>query len=398
MAPAPQQESPHGISRTLTYCMALGTGIAVANNYYNQPLLGLIERDLPGTASALVPTVTQLGYATGLVLLVPLGDVIDRRLLTIIQFLLLAVSLAAAALAPTGLALVAASLVMGMLSTAAQHIVPFAAELATPEKRGQVLGIVISGGISGVLLSRTFAGFVGAHYGWRTMFWIGVPLALFAMVLMVFKMPRGRTSSGGVRYGRLLASIAHLWRDLPELRIAAMTQALIYAAFSCFWTILALHLQEPAIGLGPEVAGTFGLVGLVGLMVTPIAGRISDSRGPFQLVLIGAGLTVVSWLVMGLAGTLVGLVIGVIILDLAARGAVVANQHIVFSLNPEARSRLNTLFMGSMFAGGAFGSATAMAAWKLSGWTAVSALGIGFAALATLVQVIHHRRRRRVAA
>lgn len=368
--------------------MATAGGIAVANIYYNQPMLGLIEAEFGGgSVSGFVPVATQLGYAAGLLLLLPLGDLVERRRLIVGQFVILSVALVFAALAPSAWMLVLASLVLGASATVAQQIVPFAAALVTPEKRGSAIGTVMAGVLSGILFSRTLSGLVGDHAGWRVMFWLGVPLALVAAALMAAVLPR-RPSVSQLSYRVALVSLLHLWRRYPALRIATMVQAMLFASFTAFWTILAFYLAGPDFGMGADVAGLFGLVGAAGVAAAPLAGRVADRRGPHFVIRAGIALTFLAWVIVGTGGSVAWLVAGVLVLDFGIQGALVSNQHVIYALDADARGRLNTVFMTGMFLGGAAGSALAAAAWTAGGWWAVSLLGATLAVVAAGVLVV----------
>lgn len=380
------------ITPALGFAMSVAAGVAVANIYYSQPMLGLMEQDMPGATVGMVPTATQLGYAAGLFLLVPLGDLLERRKLIVAQFALLAAALAAVALSPGPLPLIAASLLVGLMATVAQQVVPLAAHLASPEQRGAVVGKVMAGLLCGILLSRTISGYVGDHFGWREMYWMGVPVALAVGLWMAAVLPRSQPEAG-LGYGALLGSLRSLWREFGELRLAAVTQALMFAAFSVFWTILAFRLHAQ-FGMGAEVAGLFGIAGAVGVLGAPIAGRVADRQGPGKTILFGVALALFAWVLFGVWTSIPGLVAGVVLLDFAVQVTLVSNQYIVFSLRPEARARLNTIFLGIMFLGGAAGSALSMHAYARFGWTGVVIVGSALVAAAAALQLRHRFSRR----
>jgi predicted MFS family arabinose efflux permease len=376
-----KQDGPHAaasISFGMTLVMAIACGVAAANIYYNQPMLGIMEAAFPGRATVigLVPTATQLGFAAGLLLLVPLGDRFDRRRLILIQLAALTLSLAAAALAPDAWSLVVASALVGGTSSVAQQIVPFAAELAGPSRRGATIGIVMSGLLCGILFGRALAGAVGDHYGWRAMFWLGLALAVAVGLLLGAVLPRSRPKTQE-SYGALLKSLAVLWREEPELRRATIIQGCLFGSFSALWTILALQL-DARYHLSAEIAGLFGIIGAVGVLFAPIAGKIADRRGPHTVIGLGSVIMLTSWVVFEVWG----MIVGVILLDFGEQGALVSNQHVIYALRPEARNRLNTIFMGGMFVGGAVGSAGASLAWQFAGWAAVCIFGAALVAIA----------------
>ncbi|MGE6232765.1 MFS transporter [Aeromonas media] len=346
---------------SLLFAMALSCGLAVANIYYNQPMLAVMAQDFPGhSGMPLIAMLTQLGYAMGLLLLVPLGDVVERRGLIPGQFALIAL----------------ASLL--------------AATLADPARRGAVVGSVMSGLLGGILLSRTLAGLVTAYGSWRAMFWCGVPLALLGGLLMARMIPLGMPRSK-LSYVRLLHSLIGLWREEPALRRATLTQALLFASFSAFWTVLAFYLADPAYGLGAEVVGLFGVIGVAGVVAAPLAGRMADRRGARSVVLVSALLVVLAWILFETWLSLVGLALGVILLDLGVQSALVAHQQLIYGLRAEARGRINTLFMTGMFLGGTLGSSLAMLAWQQGDWVGVGWVGLALALSACLAALAGKR-------
>ncbi len=262
--------------------------------------------------------------------------------------------------------------------------------LAEPSRRGAAIGAVMSGLLTGIVFSRTLAGFVAEHFGWRAMFWVAVPIALASALLMRQCLPVHRPA-GSMRYGALLGSLGQLWRAEPVLRRAGFTQAMLFACFTAFWTILALRLQQPAFHLGPDVAGLFGVIGAVGVAMAPLAGRMADRRGPYVVIALGTAVAVLAWGVFGVWESIAGMVVGVVLLDFGVQVALVSHQHLIYGLHPEYKSRLNTVFMTTMFLGGSFGSVGASLAWQRAGWPGVSLFGGALAVVAMASQWRAHR-------
>ncbi|AOK58718.1 MFS transporter [Burkholderia ubonensis] len=381
--------SPH-YSRSLLLLLATIAGVSVANIYYNQPLLDSFRAAFPDHASWIgaIPTATQLGYAAGMLLLAPLGDRFDRRLLILLQIAGLSVALVAAAAAPSLTVLAAASLAIGVLATIAQQAVPFAAEIAPPAARGQAVGTVMSGLLLGILLARTAAGFVAEYFGWRAVFGASVAALVALAAVIVLRLPKSSPTST-LPYGKLLGSMWHLAAELRGLREASLTGAAIFAAFSAFWPVLTLLLAGAPFHLGPQAAGLFGIVGAAGALAAPYAGRVADKRGPRAIISLAIALVALSFVIFALSGaSIAGLVIGVIVLDVGVQAAQISNQSRIYALKPDARSRVNTVYMVCYFIGGALGSSAGVAAWRAFGWTGMCAAGLVFAALAG---ASHHR-------
>ncbi len=373
----------------LTMLLAVTAGIAVANIYYAQPMVGLIAASFGTSGPAAVECVTaaQLGYAAGIVLLVPLGDRLDRRQLILGQGVLLTVALVAAAAAPSLALLAAASVVIGVASTLAQQAVPFAAELADEAQRGRVVGQVMSGLLAGILLARTVSGVVGEQVGWRPMFLLGALTELALLAWLWRALPRSRPVGRG-SYGALMLSLLVLWARHRPLRRAALVQGFLFGGFSAFWSTLALMLAQPPYRLGAEAAGLYGVVGLAGVLVAPVAGRLADRRGPWLVGLAGTLLVIPGWAALAFLPGLIGIGVGVVLLDAGVQATLIANQATIFALDPAARSRLNTVFVTGIFVGGAIGSAGGSLAWAAAGWPGVIGFGAVSAALALAAHLL----------
>ncbi|MEO3852251.1 MFS transporter [Streptomyces sp. B8F3] len=372
---------PATLGRGLLLLMATATGLSVAGNYFAQPLLDLIGRDLHvgSTLAALVVTAAQAGYALGLILLVPLGDVTDRRRLSVALFVATAAFLALTAAAPNGPVLLAGTVLTALASVGAQVVVPYAAGLAAPEERGRVVGVVMSGILLGGLLARTASGALSELGGWRTIYWVNALLMAGMAVLLHRHLPRlpaPGTGMSRMSYPALLRSTVALLREEPVLRRRSALGALSLASYSVQLTALTFLLARPPYGWSESAIGLFGLVGALGVVTMTFAGRLND-RGHVQAV-TGAGVVLLtgSWVLLGVAGeSLPWLVVGLVGLNVAQQAVLNSNQAVVYAIRPDARNRINSAFMTSFFAGGAVGSALTSVVWARGGWPAVSALG-----------------------
>ncbi|MFC0329870.1 MFS transporter [Paenibacillus sepulcri] len=384
------------LTKGLILLMSAASGMAVANLYYNQPLLADIGRTfhVSSDAAGLISMFTQIGYALGLFLFVPLGDIRERRGLITALLAAVTVSLLGVCTAQSLTWIYIASLAVGITTVVPQILIPLSAQMASPQERGKVIGTVMSGLLLGILLARTVAGLIGGAWGWRTMYAIAAALMLGLLIVLRAKLPRsqpGMTAS----YTELIKSIGGLIRQFSTLREAALIGAAMFGGFSVFWTSLAFFLEGGTYGYSSQVAGLFGLVGVVGASGAPVVGRLSDRFQPKVLAGLLIAVTFVSYLFFGFAGTsLWGLIVGIILLDLGVQGTQISNQARVYALDPAARSRLNTVLMVSTFIGGAIGSTLGSYAWHNWGWTGVSWAGGSLIAAACLVWGSHRLRGR----
>jgi predicted MFS family arabinose efflux permease len=366
--------------------MSVATGLAVAGNYYAQPLLPSIaaEMGISAAAAGSVVTTAQLGYALGLLLIVPLGDLLERRRLVVIMTLLAAAGLLVTALASGMAGIYVGTALAGLFSVVAQVLVPLAATLAAPERRGKVVGTVMSGLLLGILLARTVAGGLAGLGGWRTVYWVGAAaMALIALVLARC-LPRYQQSVG-LSYPQLLRSVLGLFGEEPALRLRAFLGATVFAAFSVLWTSMAFLLAGPDYGYGEAAIGLFGLAGAAGALAANAVGRLADGGRGRQATLGGLLALLLSWGALWFAPhSLAALVVGVLVLDLAVQGVHVSNQGALYGIRPDARNRLTAAYMTCYFIGGASGSLASAAAFQQAGWAGVCVVGalVSAAALA----------------
>lgn len=360
--------------------MAVGCTISVGNLYYIQPLLDHVSREFHVKAgdAGLAAMLSQVGYALGMLTIVPLGDMRERRGLILTCLSVTALCAAATAAATSFAWLCVASLALGLSTVTPQLLLPFAAHLARPHERGQVVGFVMSGLLIGILLARTVSGYVADAFGWRAVFWMAAILGVLLVAAMRLLLPKSPPTNR-LSYRRLMGSLWPLFLDEPILRESAVYGACLFAAFSVFWTTLSFYLAQPPFSMGPKAVGNFGLVGISGALAAPIVGKLADRQSPRITILMGILLVLVSFAVFGaLGGTVAGLVLGVILLDVGTQSSQLSNQSRIYSVRPESRSRMNTLYMTAYFVGGSLGSAAGSWAWQRAGWAGVCFVGAAF--------------------
>ena len=368
------------LSSGLVLLLAAATGLSVAGLYYAQPLLPTIARDLglsPARAGAIVTT-GQLAYAAGLLFIVPLGDLVERRGLIVVMTLLAASGLLAMALAPGLPLLLVGAALTGLFSVVTQILVPFAATLAAPEARGRVVGTVMSGLLLGILLARTVAGALTALGGWRTVYWAAAAAMVLSAVVLRTRLPRYHQPAG-LSYAALIRSVATLFREEPVLRVRALVGSAVFGAFSVLWTSMGFLLAGPPYRMAPGAIGLFGLAGAVGVLAASGAGRLADKGKGDRTTLAGLALLLASWLPLAFSRhSLAAFIVGVVLLDLAVQAIHISNQTAIYRLRPEARNRMTAGYMTSYFLGGALGSMAAAAGYSRYGWPGVVAVGAAF--------------------
>lgn len=386
------EAAPHLKNSTL-WVMTVATGFTIANIYYNQPLLVDIGNTyhITSAKAGQVSTTTQIGYAVGILLFVPLADMFKRKRLMLMDLAIVIFALLAAAAAPNIHVLLIACFFVGVFSHIPQLLIPMTAHLANPHERGKKIGVVMSGLLIGILLSRTLAGFICANFGWRAVFYIAAGLMVLMWMLIYFMLPEINPDYKGT-YKNLMKSLWHLVRDEPTLRIAAARGALCFACFSAFWTTLSFLLKTN-FNLGSDVAGLFGLVGASGAVAAGLIGRLSDTMDAFKLTLSMIALLVLSFVIFLFSGySMVGLIIGVIAMDMGMQASHLSNQALIFALNPSARNRINTVYMVTYFLGGAAGSYLSSHIWNAYQWTGVSIMGITLSVIALLVHLFNRKK------
>ncbi|MCK7070884.1 MFS transporter [Enterobacter roggenkampii] len=380
-------KTTQGLSPALILLMSVATGLAVASNYYAQPLLDTIARafDLSASSAGFIVTAAQLGYAAGLLFLVPLGDMFERRMLIVSMTLLAAGGMLITASSQSLTMMIIGTALTGLFSVVAQILVPLAATLASPEKRGKVVGTIMSGLLLGILLARTVAGLLASLGGWRTVYWVASVL----MVIMALALWRGLPKvkqENHLNYPQLLASVFSLFTQDKLLRTRALLGCFTFANFSILWTSMAFLLAAPPFNYSEGVIGLFGLAGAAGALGARPAGGLADKGKSHLTTSAGLVLLLLSWAAIWYGHvSVLALIVGILVLDLTVQGVHITNQTVIYRVKPEARNRLTAGYMTSYFIGGAAGSLISASAWQHAGWSGVCAIGTIVATINLLV-------------
>ncbi|OAT30423.1 major facilitator superfamily (MFS) permease [Buttiauxella brennerae ATCC 51605] len=381
------KNTSHGLSPALIVLMSIATGLAVASNYYAQPLLDTIANafSLSINQAGFIVTAAQLGYAAGLLLLVPLGDMFERRGLIVFMTLLAAGGMVITALSQTLWVMILGTALTGLFSVVAQILVPLAATLAEPEKRGKVVGTIMSGLLLGILLARTVAGLLASLGGWRTVYWVASVLMIFMAIALWRGLPKVKSETH-LNYPQLLSSVFGLFIKNPLLRTRALLGCLTFANFSILWTSMAFLLASPPFNFSEATIGLFGLAGAAGALGARPAGGFADKGKAHLTTTIGLVLLLLSWIAVAMGQfSVIALIVGILVLDLTVQGVHITNQTVIYRMMPDARNRLTAGYMTSYFIGGAAGSIISASAYQHAGWNGVCAAGAIIALLNLVV-------------
>jgi len=381
------QASPAALSRSVILLFAAACGLSVANIYYAQPLLDAMARDfaISPASIGIVVTVTQIGYALGLLFIVPLGDFLDRRRLIVMQSVASALALAVVGLAPTAGVLLTGMVAVGLLAVAVQVLVAFAASLAAPAQRGKIVGTVTSGIVLGILLARFVAGLLADLGGWRSVYLASAFLTLLMAILLLRVLPHHKTKNPATSYPELLRSTVLLFVEEPILRVRAVIAMLIFGTFSVLWTSMVLPLSAPPFSLSHTEIGLFGLAGVAGALAAGRAGYLADRGWSQWTTGVSLALMLAAWILIAMAGiSLWALVAGVVILDLAVQAVHVTNQSMILAVRPAAGSRLIGGYMVFYSIGSASGSIASTMVYAWAGWLGVCILGAAMSGVALL--------------
>ncbi len=385
-----------GIPRNILFAMAVIGGLTVANLYYNQPLLEAMRQSLEATElqANFITFITQIGYATGLILVVPLADKVSRRKIITVNMSVAVICCLTIALADNIRVIWLASLVLGCNSVVPQMFIPVASHFSKPENKSRNMGIVLTGLLSGVLGARVLSGYIGELAGWRTMFTIGAVIMAACLVCMLRSLPVMPSSFDG-SYGKLMKSIVSIYRSFPAVRIYALRGGLSFGSMMAIWSCMAFHLAGAPFHAGSDAVGMLGLCGLAGAMAASGIGKYIPRFGIEKFCLAGNILQFAAWIIAYVfSDGYAGLVVAIMLVDVGAQCYQLSNQSGCLALVPQATNRCNTIFMSHLFAGGSLGTLCAGIAWDCGGWDAVCLVGFSFSLAVAVVNVLFQRAQR----
>lgn len=376
-----------GIPGYLLLILAIISGLAVANLYYNQPLLNDICRDLKVSefTANLIPMVTQIGYACGLLFIIPLGDLYNRRNIIVVNFSLLSLSMVSIALSGNIGLVLASSLITGICSVMPQIFIPIASQFSKPEHKSKNVGVLVSGLLTGILGSRVISGIVGEYWGWRTMYYIAAVI-MFVCIFVVVRVIPDMTVNYKGTYKDLMQSLMKIFRQRPDIRLSSLRAGLCFGSFLSLWACLAFKLSGAPLYAGNNVIGMMGLCGVAGALTASIVGRYVRILGVKRLNYIGCIIIIVAWGIMYfLQNTYTGFIVGIMLMDVGMQCVQLSNQTYVLTSVPNASNRVNTIFMTTYFVGGALGTFLAGSFWHYMQWTGVVMVGISLTIVSLLI-------------
>ena len=378
-----------GLPASLLWTLAIIAGISVANLYYNQPLLNRISRDLQTSefTANLIAMITQIGYAIGLLFIIPLGDLFKRKTIILINFTVLVVSLLTIALTPYIHLIFFASLLTGICSVMPQIFIPIAAQFSTPETKGKNVGMIVSGLLTGILASRVVSGIIGEYLGWRFIFFVAAGMMVICVIIIMRVLPDMPCNFKG-RYSDLMKSLFSLVMEYPQLRISSLRAGIAFGSFLALWTSLAFKMEQAPFFAGNNIVGLLGLCGIAGALTASYIGNYVQVLGVKRLNYIGCGLIFAAWFSLYSGqNSYVGIIIGIFIIDIGMQCIQLSNQTTIFSLNPKAANRINTIFMTTYFIGGSIGTLLAGIFWHWFGWQGVVGTGITLATCSFMINI-----------
>lgn len=384
-----------GLPPLILWTLSIVAGISVANLYYNQPLLNMIRKELDVSefATNLIAMVTQIGYALGLLFIVPLADMYKRKKIIITNFSILTISLLSIALAPNIHVILIASLFTGICSMIPQIFIPIAALYSKPENKGRNVGLVVSGLLSGILVSRVISGLIGDLFGWREMYYIAAGLMVVCGIVVITVLPDIRPTFKG-KYPELMKSLFLLLKEFPLLKIYAIRSGLAFGSFLAMWSCLAFKMGQAPFFANSDVVGMLGLCGMAGALSASLVGKYVKKVGVKRFNIWGCGLILLSWLLLYWGGNYyTSIIAGIIIIDIGMQCIQLSNQSSIFELCPTASNRINTIFMTTYFIGGSLGTFLSGIAWQLFGWGGTASIGVFLCCTSLCVTLLSKEKR-----